>query len=230
MVVSGLVGAPAFAAGSADEKPLGLVTQATSAQLGEANAMIGTTVYPGDTITTQQGGLLRLRVGGSQIYLLSQSSAALSEDTTKVSAKVIRGTVGMSTTASEPITLQLPEGMLRPADGQPVYGQAMILSPNEAVITSYSGNMVLDDDGELHNIPSGKSFKVTMDLQPSDSNSEPQDAEGAQTSNHKVHSARHHHHVVLESLMAGGAGVAAYFLYQTLTESPSGGSTSSNNN
>jgi hypothetical protein len=225
LVISGLVGGPAFA-GAADDKPLGLVTQATFANLGDTKAMIGTTVYPGDTVATDQGGLLRLKVGGSQIYLLSQSSAVLSSDTTKVSAKVIRGTVGISTTASEPVSLELPEGILRPADGQPAYGQVMILSANEAVITSYSGTLILDDEGELHTIPSGKSFKVTMDL--TASNSEPQDAEGAQTNKHQVRSARHHHHLVLEAAMGAGAGVAAYFLYQSLTESPSGGNSSSN--
>jgi hypothetical protein len=222
LVITGLVGGPAFA-GAADEKPLGLVTQATFANLGDAKAMIGTTVYPGDTVATDQGGLLRLKVGGSQIYLLSQSSAILSSDTTKVSAKVLRGTVGISTTASEPVSLELPEGILRPADGQPVYGQVMILSANEVVITSYSGTLVLDDEGDLHTIPSGKSYKVTMDLEPSASTPEPQEAEGAQTSNHRVRSARHHHHLVLEALIAGGMAVGAYFIYQCLTVSPSNG-------
>jgi len=224
---SGMVCAPAFA-GTADEKPLGLVTQATFAQLGDAKAMIGTTVYPGDTVATDQGGLLRLKVGGSQIYLLSQSSAVLSSDTAKISAKVLRGTVGISTTASEPVSLELPEGILRPADGEPVYGQVMILSANEVVITSYSGTLVLDDEGELHTIPAGKSYKVTMDLERDASNAEPQEAEGAQTSNHKVHSARHHHHLLLEAMIGGGAALAAYFAYQQLTISPSGGNNTSN--
>jgi hypothetical protein len=225
LVISGIVGAPAFA-GTADEKPLGLVTQATFAQLGDAKAMIGTTVYPGDTVATEQGGLLRLRVGTSQIYLLSQSSAVLSSDTTKISAKVLRGTVGISTTSADPVSLELPEGILRPAGGQPAYGQVMILSANEAVITSYSGDLVLDDQGELHTIPSGKSYKVTMDL--TEAKSEPQDAEGAQTNDHKVHSARRHHHVVLEAMIVGGAALGAYFAYQQLTISPSGGNNSSN--
>jgi hypothetical protein len=227
VVISGMVGAPAFA-GTADEKPLGLVTQATFAQLGDAKAMIGTTVYPGDTVATDQGGLLRLKVGGSQIYLLAQSSAVLSSDTNKISAKVLRGTVGISTTASEPVSLELPEGILRPADGEPVYGQVMILSANEVVITSYSGTLVLDDEGELHTIPSGKSYKVTMDLERNASDSEPQDAEGAQTNTHKVHSARHHHHLLLELMMGGGAAAAGYAAYEILTISPSGGNSSSN--
>jgi hypothetical protein len=228
LVSSGMVCAPAFA-GTADEKPLGLVTQATMAQLGDASATIGTTVYPGDTVATNQGGLLRLRVGTSQIYLLSQSSAVLSSDTSKISAKVLRGTVGISTTSSDPVSLELPEGILRPANGQPVYGQAAILSPNEVVITAYSGSLVLDNDGELHEIPAGKSVKVTMDLQPSASNSDPQEAEGAQTGvhHHEMKSA-HKRHLLFDVIMVGLIGGGAYAAYEVLTISPSGGSTSSN--
>jgi hypothetical protein len=220
LVSSGMVCAPVFA-GTADEKPLGLVTQATYAQLGDASATIGTTVYPGDTVATNQGGLLRLRVGTSQIYLLSQSSAVLSSDTSKISAKVLRGTVGISTTSSDPVSLELPEGILRPANGQPVYGQAMIVSANEAIITAYSGSLILDNDGELHEIPAGKSMKVTMDLQPSEA-SNAQEAEGAEVSHHdKKYSARHHHHLVLEVLMVAAAGGAGYAAYEILTISPS---------
>ena len=49
----GLIGIPSFAA---NEKPLGLVTQAQEAHLGSATVAIGTTVYPGDTLATDEGG------------------------------------------------------------------------------------------------------------------------------------------------------------------------------
>ena len=157
IVVAGVFVAPTFAGtgvgAAADEKPLGLVTQATLAQLGDAKAMIGTTVYPGDAVATDQGGLLRLRVGTSQIYLLSSSAAVLSSGTNNLSAKVVRGTVGISTTSSDPVSLELPEGILRPANGEPTYGQVTMVSANEVVITAYSGSLVLDNDGELHTIP-----------------------------------------------------------------------------
>jgi hypothetical protein len=217
----GMMSAPAFAApkAAADEKPVGLVTQASMAQLGDAKATIGTTVYPGDTLATDQGGLLRLKIGTSQIYLLSASSATLSDATTSnVSAKVIRGTVGISTTGSDPVALEIPEGILRSANGEPTYGQVTITGPNEVVITTYSGSMVLDNDGELHTIPAGKTYRVTMDLVAA--NTEPaQDAAGAETSKHQTKSARHRH-LVFDIIMVGGTAIVAYALYEHLTISP----------
>ena len=54
ILIAAIINVPAFAAPAADEKPLGLVTQALEAHLGDANVAIGTTVYPGDTIATEQ--------------------------------------------------------------------------------------------------------------------------------------------------------------------------------
>jgi hypothetical protein len=224
---AGLVAAPAFAGSAiatvsaADEKPLGLVTQATLAQLGDAKAAIGTTVYPGDTLATDQGGMLRLKVGTSQIYLLAASSATLNQNSSAISATVKAGTVGIATTSSDPVSLEIPEGILRPAAGSAAYGQVTIIAPNEVVISAYSGDLVLDNDGELHTIPAGKSVRVTMDL--IRDSAEPQEAAGAQTGNghHQGMRAARHNHLVFDTIVLGGAAIGGYFLYQHFTISPS---------
>ncbi len=55
---------------------------------------------------------------------------------------------------------------MRAANGQPGYGQVTIIGPREVVISAYRGTLVLDNDGELHEIPAGKSYRVTLDLDP----------------------------------------------------------------
>lgn len=61
-----------------------------------------------------------------------------------------------------------------------------------------------------------------MDLQPSEaSNSDPQEAQGAETTKHHQPRAARHRHLVFDIAMAGGAGLGAYFLYEHLTISPS---------
>ena len=150
----GLINVPSFAA---NEKPLGLVTQATEAHLGSATVAIGTTVYPGDTLATDEGGTARVKVGGSQFYLLSSSSATLSENSTIVNAAVARGTVGFSSNGTDQLALQIPEGIVRAANGQPGYGQVTIIGPREVIVSAYRGTLVLDNDGDVHEIPAGKS-------------------------------------------------------------------------
>ena len=165
LLVASLLDIPAFAAA---EKPLGMVIQAQEAQLDNAKLAVGTSIYGGDTVVTDAGGGLRLRLGGSQLYLLADSAATLSQNAAVVHALVARGTVGFSSNGADNVELEIPQGILRAADGQPGYGQVTILSAQEVVITAYRGALVLDNDGEMHTIPVGKSFRVTMEWEQAD--------------------------------------------------------------
>lgn len=209
----GLIGIPSFAA---NEKPLGLVTQASEAHLGAATVAIGTTVYPGDTLATDEGGTVRLKVGGSQFYLLASSAATLSASASVVNASVARGTVGFSSNGTDQLSLEIPEGTLRAANGQPGYGQVTILGPREVVISAYRGTLVLDNDGDLHEIPAGKSYRVTMDLDPA---VEPQGPAGAGGNNRVV--APRHRHLLFDLIVLGAAAGAGVALWYHLSESPS---------
>jgi len=95
-MLAGLLAFPGFAA---NEKPLGFVIQAQSAQISDAKVAIGTTVYPGDKVQTDAGGALRLRMGTTQLYLLASSSATLGQRSDALFAEVSRGTVGFSSMA-----------------------------------------------------------------------------------------------------------------------------------
>jgi hypothetical protein len=209
----GLIGIPSF---GATEKPLGLVTQAHEAHLGSATVAIGTTVYPGDTLATDEGGTVRLKVGGSQFYLLASSAATLSANASVVNASVARGTVGFSSNGTDQLSLEIPEGTLRAANGQPGYGQVTILSSREVIISAYRGTLVLDDDGDLHEIPAGKSYRVTMDLDPA---AEPQGPAGAGGNNKVV--APRHRHLLFDLIVLGAAAGAGVALWYHLSESNS---------
>jgi hypothetical protein len=162
LLVTSLLDIPAFAAA---EKPLGMVIQAQEAQLDNTKLQVGTSIYGGDTVVTDAGGGLRLKLGGSQLYLLAESAATLSQNATVVHAVVARGTVGFSSNGTDNVELEIPEGILRAADGQPAYGQVTILSAQEVEISAYLGALVLDNDGELHTISEGKSYRVKMELE-----------------------------------------------------------------
>jgi hypothetical protein len=162
-VVACLIDLPAFAAAL---KPLGLVVQAREALLDNSNLAVGTTVYPGDTVETDEGGTLRLKFGTTQLYLLSSSAATFSQKGNVVRATVGRGTVGFSADGASEVELAVPPGILRAASGQAAYGQVSIMGPQDVVISAYRGSLVLDNEGELHTIPAGKSYRVTMDLEP----------------------------------------------------------------
>jgi len=216
ILVASFLNLPAFAA---NEKPLGLVTQAQEAQIGAAVVVIGTTVYPGDTVATDTGGMLRLKVGGSQVYLLASSAATLSQNAQMVHALVARGTVGFSSNGTDQVGLEIPEGIVSAANGQPAYGQVTLMGPREVVISAYRGTLVLDNDGEMHTIPAGKSYRVSMDLEPAATKPE-QEAAGVGGKDHDIVAPRHRH-LVFDLIVVGAVAAVAAVTYYEVTQSPS---------
>ena len=217
VLIAGLLNIPAYAA---DEKPLGLVTQAENAHIGSAKVSIGTTIFPGDTIATEAGGALRLNFGSSQLYLLSASSATLSQNAsaTMVHAVVGRGTVGFSSTGTDHIELEIPQGILRAANSQPAYGQVTIVGPLEVIISTYRGTLSLDHDGEVRDIPAGRSYRVTMELEPAATAAPPQAPAGVGGSNKR---ALNTPALVWAIVAVGAAAGVGYGIWYVLSESSS---------
>jgi hypothetical protein len=213
-LVACLLDLPAFAAAAA--RPLGLVIQAREALLDNSNLAVGTTVYPGDTVQTDEGGTLRLKFGATQVYLLSSSAATFSERESIIRATVGRGTVGFSADASSDVEIAVPQGILRAANGQAAYGQVSIIGPQDVVITSYRGSLVLDNEGELHTIPAGKSYRVTMDLEPAAQPAPPahrgDDAGVVPTKRRKLY---------FELLVLGAVAIGTGVIWYEVTQSPS---------
>jgi hypothetical protein len=214
-MLAGLMAFPGFAA---NEKPLGLVVQAQSAQVSNAKLAIGTTVYPGDKVETDQAGILRLRMGASQLYLLASSSATLGQRTDSLFAEVSRGTVGFSSNSADQLELEVPQGVIRASNGEPTYGQVTIVNPQEIIVSAFHGSLVLDNDGELHTIPEGKSYRVTMDLEPSAA----APAAAAYRDNADNTPAKRRRKKLAFIILFGGLGaLASYGIWTVLSESPS---------
>jgi len=218
ILIAGLLNIPVYAA---NEKPLGLVTQAENAHIGNANVAIGTTIFPGDTLATEAGGALRLNFGSSQLYLLSASSATLSQNAsaTMVHAVVGRGTVGFSSTGTDHIELEIPQGILRAANSEPAYGQVTIVGPLEVIISTYRGTLSLDHDGEVRDIPAGRSYRVTMELEPAAAAAPPQAPAGVGGSGTKR--ALNTATLAWAIVAVGAAGGVAYVIWDVLSESSS---------
>ena len=217
LLVFTLLDIPALAATA---KPLGLVVQAREAMLDNSTLAVGTTVFPGDTVQTDEGGTLRLKFGTNQLYLLSSSAATFSQNENTIRATVARGTVGFSSNASSELELAIPQGILRAARGQAASGQVTITNPQEVVISSYQGALVLDNEGEFHTIPAGKTYRVTMDLEPAAEPAAParrdqdpnKDAGVIPTKRRKLY---------FELILVGAAAIGSYFIWREVTVSPS---------
>ena len=216
LLLASLLDLPAFAA---VEKPLGSVIQAQEAQLDNAKLEVGTSIYRGDTVGTDAGGGLRLKLGGSQLYLLADSAATLAQNATAIHAVVTRGTVGFSSNGADNIELEIPQGILRAADGQPAYGQVTITSAQEVVISAYRGALVLDNDGELHTIPAGKNYRVTLEWEQAEQQTSPASTGG---DNPIIQPRkRRRRKLAFYLIFTGAVAGATYVIWDHLDESPS---------
>ncbi len=164
ILVAGMLNLPAYAA---NDSPLGMIIQAEGlAHLGPTKAAIGSTVYPGDSVFTETGSTMRLRVGGSQVYLLSESGASLSQGKDMVHVVVSHGTVGFSSPANDPVGLDTPLGFVHPVPGHAAFGQVTLTSEIEMIVTAYHGDLIVEENGNVHTILEGKSYRITTDLEP----------------------------------------------------------------
>ncbi len=214
-LLCGLLGMPGFAA---NEKSLGLVIQAQDAQIANAKLTIGTTVYSGDKVETDPRGGLRLRMGTTQLYLLGSSSATLAQRSDAVLAVVARGTVGFSSNGTDQFELEVPEGTIRAANGQPAYGQVTIVGPQEIVVSAYQGSLILDNAGEIHTIPGGKSYRVTMDLEPATVETE---MESSHDDGNTTPAKRRRRRLAFYLILGGAAALGSWAIWNTISESSS---------
>ena len=214
ILVAGMLNLPAYAA---NDSPLGMIIQAEGlAHLGPTKAAIGSTVYPGDSVFTETGSTMRLRVGGSQVYLLSESGASLSQGKDMVHVVVSHGTVGFSSPANDPVGLDTPLGFVHPVPGHAAFGQVTLNSRIEMIVTAYHGDLIVEENGNVHTILEGKSYRITTDLEPpAQPSSSSQSSQGSGT---KSAMSSPKGEVIA---IVGGAALLSLLAWSDLCESPS---------
>ena len=86
------------------------------------------------------------------------------------------------------------------------------------IVSAYRGDLIVDNNGELHTIPEGKSFRVSMDLDPAQPQPNAAAAQGPYGTGVKP---AVNPHFIIKLTAVAIVGVATYFIYQELSESPS---------
>jgi hypothetical protein len=147
----------------AHRRVLGVVTETDRGHLDSQNAVVGADVYSCDSLDTNDGVALRVRVSSSQVYLAPNSSAALEDEGLSIQVLAESGTVGFSEPSTANLSVRTPAGVVRAAGAFAVVGEITYKGPNELVITAMRGNLTLDNGGELRTIPEGKSADVTFE-------------------------------------------------------------------
>jgi len=163
LIVGALVCSWPVMGGQGHSGALGTVAQADHARLANVQASAGADVYACELLEADEGGLLRVQVGTSQIYLGPLSATQLEGESGDVRAHIIRGTLTFSTPAASNFAVETPAGILRAESGQSAAGQVTVTGPHEMVVSASRGSVLLDTGGEFRTIPGGQSARIEFD-------------------------------------------------------------------
>jgi hypothetical protein len=162
----GLVCAPLWGASTPSVTPLGTIIAAERAHVGAAGADVGTTVYVGDRLSTENQGSVQLRAGAARLLLLSSSAAIVEDNAGAPSAKLLLGTATFSTGNAKAFTLFASKAVIRPQTDDPTIGQVTYVNDKELVVTAKRGALIVTVENETQVIPQGISYRVLLDPAP----------------------------------------------------------------
>ena len=148
---------------SASAPAIGTITSATRAQVGTAMATVGSTVFVGDKLTTQQLGTLQVRAGAARLMLSASSVATVSDSNGTPSATLQQGTAVFSTADAKAFVLHAATADIRPETDAPTVGQVTYVNAKELVVRSTRGSLAITVEGETQYVPEGMAYRVILD-------------------------------------------------------------------
>jgi len=148
---------------SASAPAIGTITSATRAHVGTAMATVGSTVFVGDKLTTQQLGTLQVRAGAARLMLSASSVATVSDSNGTPSATLQQGTAVFSTADAKAFVLHAATADIRPETDAPTVGQVTYVNAKELVVRSTRGSLAITVEGETQYVPEGMAYRVILD-------------------------------------------------------------------
>jgi|HubBroStandDraft_1064217.scaffolds.fasta_scaffold116107_1 hypothetical protein len=182
---------------------MGVVLQANNANLSGSPVVTGATIFNGDTLSTDNAGVLRARFGSSQIYLFPNSNVSISQTANGFSAVLSGGTVQLSSGSGQTYSVLANGAIVHPAGNSQSISQITWVSPTELLLTSRRGDLDVTMGEETQTISEGTSFK--MMIAPA---SQPAASPAAQPGQPALSSGTNSFYLIAILLIAGGTAVA----------------------
>jgi hypothetical protein len=196
---------------------LGVIDVAQNAHVDGLNAVVGTNFYAGEEFVTWEAGTVQMRIHKCRVELGAATDATFLPDTLMDHLMVRQGSAHFSCPKGGLFLLETPAGIVRGAEGQAASGMVVINDAHNLVISASGDDLILDNDGELHLIKAGESYRVTVAEEDADASAAPAPGQGPQ-GQHRHRRRKLAFYLIMH---AGVPAAVAYVGWHYLTESPS---------
>jgi hypothetical protein len=142
---------------------LGTVVAADGASVSGTGAAVGTTVFPGDKLSTADSGSVQLRTGAARFLLSKSSLATVNEDGGMPSATLLRGSATFSTANAKAFAVNASAAVIRPKSDQPTVGQVTLLDAKQLLVKCVRGALTITVGDDSRVIPEGSAYRVVLD-------------------------------------------------------------------
>jgi hypothetical protein len=147
--------------------PLAMVVSAERARVGASAATVGTTVFSGDRLETEQLGKVQVRTSAARLLLSGSSRATWGAEANIPTATLTSGTATFSTANSAAFALRMATAVIRPEGKGPAIGNVTVLNPKELLVRCSRGQISITVDDDSRMIPEGTAYHVMLDPTPS---------------------------------------------------------------
>jgi hypothetical protein len=141
----------------------GTVVSAQVAHIGIVNASVGTTIFAGDQLSTEQKGDLQVRAGSARFFLPASSRAIWGWESGHPAATLTGGTGIFSTANSNAFVLHAGLAILRAKRDEPTVGSVTLLNPKELVVRCSRGVLTVAVDDDVREVAAGTAYHVVLD-------------------------------------------------------------------
>jgi hypothetical protein len=141
----------------------GTIVYVDRANVGTARATVGSTLFAGDTLATEQAGSLQVRAGAARLLLTSSSRVTWGEEDGTPTATLTGGTVIFSTANAKAFVLHASKAVFRPESDLPTIGTVTLLNPRELVARCSRGALTIAVEDDVRTIPEGSAYRVVLD-------------------------------------------------------------------
>lgn len=137
----------------------GVVLQSANARLNTSDATVGTTVFDGDRMETQDKGALNLRSGQIQLTLSESSILWMNHENLILTPKLQRGTVTFRAETGEGVEIRADDVRVRPHSPVLTVGEVTI-EDCDVLVTARTQSLDVTAGKETKNLEEGKSYRV----------------------------------------------------------------------